>query len=210
MERPSHTLKDRWLEALLPIADERGWSEANAKSAASQAGLSEGECALAAPGGVNDLIDHMFQRAADKMLEEMAARDLSELRTHERVAEGLKLWLAQLDPYRQAVKKAAVCGVFPTRAGAASRTVWAIADAVWEAAGDTATDYNRQTKRGLLSAVIPSVVMFWVDRPNEADLDAHIEKRLGQAMRLGQAGSKVVKPVLDLFAQVRDRTVQGS
>ena len=68
-------------------------------------------------------------------------------------------------------------------------------------AGDTATDYNRQTKRGLLSAVIPSVLMFWADRPDDADLDAHIEKRLGQAMRLGQAGSKVVKPVLDLFAR---------
>ncbi|MEM0900926.1 MAG: COQ9 family protein, partial [Pseudomonadota bacterium] len=80
-----------------------------------------------------------------------------------------------------------------------------IADAVWEAAGDTATDYNRQTKRALLSAVIPSVVMFWAEHPHEAELDAHIKKRLGQAMRLGQAGSRVVKPALDIFARVRAR-----
>ncbi|MEO1642679.1 MAG: COQ9 family protein, partial [Pseudomonadota bacterium] len=109
--------------------------------------------------------------------------------------------LSGLEPWRGAVKCAAVRGAFPTSAGAASRTVWTVADAVWEAAGDTATDYNRQTKRGLLSAVVPSVVMFWAEGPDEAELDAHIAKRLGQAMRLGQAGSKVVKPVLEMFSR---------
>jgi len=201
MERPSHTLKNRWLEALLPLAETRGWGGDVARQAAIEAGLSEGERALAAPGGVNDLIDHMFQRAADAMLEGMAARDLEGLRVHEKVAEGLKVWLSGLEPYRGAVKRAAVRGVFPTSAGAAGQTVWTVADAVWEAAGDTASDYNRQTKRGLLSAVIPSVVMFWAEGPDEAELDAHIAKRLGQAMRLGQAGSKVVKPVLELFSR---------
>ena len=205
VERPTNTLKDRWLEALLPLAEERGWNASELHEAAKVAELSEGEQSLAAPGGVNDLIDHMFQRAADKMLVEMARRDLSALRTHERVADGLKVWLSFLDPYRAAVKRAAVRGIRPTSAGAASQTVWTISDAVWEAAGDTATDYNRQTKRGLLSALIPSIVLFWAERPDDVELEAHIEKRLGQAMRLGQAGSKVVKPVLDLLTRIRAR-----
>ncbi|MEM7493595.1 MAG: COQ9 family protein, partial [Pseudomonadota bacterium] len=68
MERPTITLKDRWLEALLPLAEERGWGASELREAARKAELSEGEQSLAAPGGVNDLIDHMFQRAADRML----------------------------------------------------------------------------------------------------------------------------------------------
>jgi len=202
MEHPSQTLRNRWLETLLPLAETRGWGSDTVSEAAKLAELNEGEQALAAPGGVNDLIDHMFNRAADAMLAELATQDLSDLRVHERVAVGLKTWLGQLDPYRSAVRKASLRGVLPNSVTAAGGTVWAIADAVWEAAGDTATDYNRQTKRGLVSAVIPSVVLYWADHPSEEALDAHIEKRLGQAMRVGKAGSKVVKPVLDLFEKV--------
>lgn len=203
MRIPSESLRDRWLEAALPLVDEGGWTEAVLRRAAEDAGLSEGEQALAAPNDVNDLIDHLFELAADEMLAQLAARDMDSLRVHERVAAGVRTWLDALEPNKVAVRKAAGRGMLPWGAGAAGRRVWRVADAIWEAAGDTATDYNRQTKRGLLSAVIPGIVLRWLAGLDGDALDALIMKRLKQAMKLGQTGAKVFKPLFDGLAGLR-------
>lgn len=202
MRAPSETLRDTWLESLLPLVSESGWTARNLSRAAENAGLSEGDQALAAPNGLNDLIDHFFEKAADDMLIALATQDLDALRVHERVAAGLKAWLGALEPNKSAVRKAAGRGLLPWGAGAATRRVWAVADAIWEAAGDTATDYNRQTKRALLSAVIPSVILRWLTTDDEAAIDRFIARRLKQAMQLGRAGGKVLGPVLDALSRV--------
>ncbi len=193
---PSETLKDTWLEAVLSLVPDHGWTRDTLNRAAEAAELDEGEQALAAPDGVNDLIDHFFNRAGDQMLEELATQDLEKLRVHERVAVGLRTYLDQLEPHREAVRRAATRGIMPWGAKAAASRVWSIADAVWEAAGDTATDYNRQTKRALLSAVIPSVVTFWLANEDRKAVDAHIRKRLQMAMFIGKNGGKLAGPML--------------
>ena len=60
---PSRKLRRRWLDALLPEVAFDGWTEAAAERAANEAGLDEGERALAAPRGVIDLIDGFFEEA---------------------------------------------------------------------------------------------------------------------------------------------------
>ena len=107
MTTPSTKLRERWLEALLPIVAQSGWTMVNAKQAARDADLTPGEQALAAPNGVTDLIDHFFDRAIDQMLEALATRDLTALRTHERVAAGVRAWLDALAGDKPAVRKAA-------------------------------------------------------------------------------------------------------
>ncbi|MEO0448845.1 MAG: COQ9 family protein [Pseudomonadota bacterium] len=203
MSTPSQTLRDRWLEALLPRVPQTGWTLASAKRVARQIELTDGEQALAAPNGITDLIDHFFEQATDQMLETLSTEDLDRLRTHERVAAGLRAWLDALAPNKAAVRKAAGHGLLPWGAGAAVKRVWKIADAIWDAAGDTATDYNRQTKRALLSAVIPRIVIYWLDHDDPDKLDAFIAKRLQRAMKVGQAGGKIVGPALDFMERVR-------
>ena len=205
MRTPSTKLRDRWLTALLPEAATSGWTAAAMRRSAEQAELTEGEQALAAPNGVTDLIDHYFDQSADQMLDSIASETLSTLRMHERVAACLMAWLEVMSPHKQAVGKAAGRGLAPWGAGAAVKRVWSIADTIWEAAGDTATDYNRQTKRALLSAVIPSIVLHWLDHEDPVALETFIQRRLQQAMKVGRAGSKIVGPVLDLVEQVRAR-----
>ena len=203
MSTPSQTLRDRWLEALLPRVPKTGWTLVSAKQAAREIKLTDGEQALAAPNGITDLIDHFFERATDKMLETLSTQDLDRLRTHERVAAGLRAWLDALETNKAAVRKAAGHGLLPWGAGAAVKRVWRIADAIWEAAGDTATDYNRQTKRALLSAVIPRIVLYWLDHDDPDKLDAFIAKRLQLAMKVGQTGGKIVGPALDFVERLR-------
>ena len=208
MPTPSEKLRDKWLAALLPRVEESGWTSSAARLAAIEAKLDFGERALAAPNGVTDLIDHFFEGSLDQMLVALAKEDLRRLRTHERVAAGLLAWLSGLEPHKTVVRKAAGRGLAPWGAGAAAKRVWSIADTIWEAAGDTATDYNRQTKRALLSAVIPSIVLYWLDHDDPDGLDQFIERRLRQAMQVGQAGSKIVGPAFDFLERVKTSRAQ--
>lgn len=205
MSTPSDKLRDRWLDTLLPEVARTGWTLGAMRRSAESAELSEGERALAAPNGLSDLIDHFFERASDQMLVALAQLDLDALRTHERVAAGLRAWLSALEPNKLAVRKAAGRGLTPWGTGGAVKRLWRISDAIWEAAGDAATDYNRHTKRALLSAVIPSIVLRWLDSDDPDEIEVLIERRLQQAMTVGKTGGKFAAPFLDFAEKVSAR-----
>ena len=194
---PTDVLRSRWLDALLPHIAFDGWTDATAALAAREAGLSAGEQALAAPHGVIDLIEAFFAAVEAEAAAALAAQDLSPLRVPDKVKRGVLAWLAALEPHREAVRRAAARGFLPWSAGPAVQRTWSVADMVWTAAGDTATDYNRYSKRGLLAATIPGIVMYWLDGPAPDDLDAYISRRLQQASGLGRSAGKFVGPVLD-------------
>jgi len=199
MTPPSQTIRTVWLEALLPRVPDFGWSEAAARAAAREAGISEEDQALAAPGGVADLREAFFDSAEQAMMADMAAREVSPLKMHERVALGVRIWLDKLAPHREAVARATSHAFLPWQTGDAAQRAWSVADAVWQAAGDTAEDYNRYTKRGLLASVIPSIVFYWQGEPDSDALDDFIMRRLKNAMTLGKTGGQVLGPVLRLF-----------
>lgn len=200
---PSAEIRSRWLDALLPLVPEDGWTETAAQRAARMAGIDAGECALAAPGGVSDLIEAFFDGVESAARGRIEAAPLDDMRIHERVAFGLRAWLDELAPHRAAVERASARGFWPTHAGDAVQRCWSVADMVWDATGDTSEDYNRYTKRGLLASTIPPVVLYWQREPASEDLDGFIQRRLKMAMRLGQTGGRVVKPFLDLFTGAR-------
>ncbi|MAN47512.1 MAG: COQ9 family protein [Alphaproteobacteria bacterium] len=194
---PSQTLRFRWLDSLLPEVPFDGWTEAAATKAADSAGLSPGEQALAAPNGVTDLIDAFFDQAADTARDTLAAQDMSQLKVPGKVRAGILAWLEALEPHREAVRRAAIKGMLPWSAAPALQRTWKVADMVWDAAGDTATDYNRYSKRGLLAAALPSIVMKWLDHPSDEELGIFIDRRLAQASGIGRNLGRVAKPLLD-------------
>lgn len=197
MKPPSVQLRQKWLVAALPQVCETGWTAYTLRKSAEAAGLSAGEQALAAPHGVEDLMNQFFEDAQLEAREILETKDLSALRTHEKVADGLKVWLSVLEPHREAVRRAVGRGLAPWNAGSALKRLWSVADMVWTLAGDTAIDYNRYSKRTLLSGVIMPVLMGWIDGIEGEALDALIERHLQRAMKLGQAGGKVLGPVLN-------------
>ena len=197
---PSQALRDRWLQALLPNVPFDGWTSVAAKAAAREAGLSEAEQALAAPRGIEDLVDAFFDAAEAGMKAELEKTDMAAMGVRARVRFALKAWLHLLAPNREAVRRAAARGFLPWHAGAATFRTWSVADAVWTGIGDTSEDYNRYTKRGILAAIIPAVILYWLDEEDETRLDTYLEKRLTRAMKIGQAGGKVFGPVLSLFS----------
>ena len=121
---PSGTLRRRWLDALLPEVAFDGWTEAAASRAASVAGLSEGEQALAAPRGVDDLIDAFFDEAEVSAKAALAVQDLAAMGTTARVKAGVLAWLAALQPDREAVRRATSRGMVPWKSGPALQRAW--------------------------------------------------------------------------------------
>lgn len=196
---PSGDLRRRWLDALLPLVPDQGWTELAARRAAELAGLSAGEQALAAPGGVQDLMEAFFDQAETTARACIAEAPLAEMRVHERVAFGVRAWLDALAPNRGAVERASGRAFWPTQAGDAAQRCWSVADMVWDAIGDTSEDYNYYSKRALLAAVIPAIVLYWQGEPESAALDGFIARRLKSAMMLGQTGGRFMKPFLDAF-----------
>lgn len=198
---PSVLLRRRWLAELLPEVAFEGWSEEAARLAAGRAGLTEGEQALAAPQGVVDLIDAFFDEAEAAARTALAGEDLTGLRVPDKVKRGVLAWLAALEANREAVRRAASRGFLPWSAGPALQRTWKVADMVWTAAGDASEDYNRYSKRGLLAAVLPAIVLYWADHPAPEDLDGFITRRLANVSGIGQRAGRIVKPVLERFGK---------
>ncbi|MBA4339991.1 MAG: COQ9 family protein [Hyphomonas sp.] len=198
---PSEILRRRWLAELLPEVAFEGWSDEAARAAAGRAGLTEGEQALAAPQGVVNLIDALFDAAEAEARAALAAIDMTAMRVPDKVKRGVLAWLAALEPNREAVRRAASRGFLPWSAGPALQRTWKVADMIWTAAGDASEDYNRYSKRGLLAAVLPAIVLYWADHPAPEDLDGFISRRLANASGLGQRAGRIVKPVLERFGR---------
>lgn len=198
---PSEILRRRWLAELLPEVAFEGWSEEAASAAAGRAGLTEGERALAAPQGVVNLIDSFFDAAEADARAALAAIDMTAMRVPDKVKQGVLAWLAALEPNREAVRRAASRGFLPWSAGPALQRTWKVADMIWTSAGDASEDYNRYSKRGLLAAVLPAIVLYWTDHPAPEDLDGFISRRLANASGLGQRAGRIAKPLLDRFSR---------
>ena len=65
-------------------------------------------------------------------------------------------------------------------------------DLMWRAAGDTATDFNFYTKRGLLAGVYGSTILFWLDDGSEgyAESWAFLDRRIADVMNIQRARAR--------------------
>ena len=202
---PSSALRARWLGALLPHVPFDGWTQMAADRAAEEAGLDAGEQALAAPNGLADLVDAFFEAAEAAAAEELTGAALEGLGVREKVAFGVKAWLAALAPHREAARKASVRGFLPWAAGDAVQRTWSVADMIWTGIGDASEDYNKYSKRGLLAAVLPLIFLRWLDETDEAALDDYIGVRLTGAMKFGQAAARIAGPALEALGRAKER-----
>lgn len=201
MTSPSALLRARWLAAFLPNVPFDGWTQAGVRKAAIEAGLTDGEQALAAPRGLPDLVDAFFDMAEADAAQALFGEDLADMGVREKVAYGVKLWLDALVPHKEAARKAAARGFLPWVAGDALQRTYSVADMIWTGIGDTSEDYNKYSKRGLLAATLPLIFMRWLDEDDDAALNDYISSRLTGAMKLGQAGGKIAAPFLNAFSK---------
>ena len=174
------------LGALLDHVPFDGWTGRAMATAAEQAGLDAGFPYRAFPRGAVDAIEY-FNRVADEaMAAALAEEDLAALRVRDRVARGIELRLEQNAGHRDAIRRALTVLSFPPNGPAGLRCLYRTVDTIWRAAGDTATDFNFYTKRGLLAGVYGATVVFWLNDHSEdgARTRDFLDRRLDEAMRL--------------------------
>ena len=201
---PSDLFLERLLDAMLDIVPDMGWTRAALDTAAEKAGLSVGQALLSAPNGVPDVLEALGKRAARAAGRAVLAADNQKVR--QKVRAGVKGWLAALEAHKPAVKRAAAT---PANLLTGPKGLWAAADAIWAALGDTSTDYNWYTKRMTLTAVLGSTLTAWLGTDDEAEVDAFLDRRIENVMQFEKlktqakdAFAKFPDP-LDLFGQRR-------
>ena len=77
----------------------------------------------------------------------------------------------------------------PPHAALGLRLVYETVDAIWYAAGDTATDFSFYTKRATLAGIYAATLLYWLEdrSPGFADTRAFLDRRLAEVARIGQA-----------------------
>jgi len=169
-----------------------GWTEKLLRNASVSAGLDQNYWKIIFPGGVMDAVDAYVEQANENMA---AGLDLSKLRTTEKVAALIKNRLTQYKNDKPAILASlAAYTLHPLRGIQASyRTV----DAIWRLAGDTATDWNFYTKRGLLAGVYASTLNFWLNDSSKDHEDTwkFLDARLAEVGNVGKFISKIKKAI---------------
>ena len=185
--------KDAVLAALLPDVPFDGWTQAALSAAGARAGLGGAELGRLFPAGPRDAVA-WFSHWADRLtLETVASRPLDGLGMSERIALAVRTRLALLAPHREAVRSGLALLALPSNAALGLRLLYDTVDAVWYAAGDTATDFSFYTKRGVLAGIYAATTLYWLDdRSGDGSAtEAFLERRLAEAMVLPRLRARV-------------------
>jgi ubiquinone biosynthesis protein COQ9 len=185
--------RDALLMALLRDVPFDGWSGGVIAAAGGRVGIDAGEAATLFPGGARNPVA-AFSRWADRaMLAALADQDLAAMKVRERIAAAVRARLAALEPHREAVRRALTVLALPHNAPLSLRLLYETVDRMWYAAGDTATDFNFYTKRGLLAGVYAATTLYWLDdrSPDAADTHAFLDRRLADVMAIPRYGARL-------------------
>lgn len=181
------------LEAALSHAPFDGWTDAVLDKAIDEAGGGARAARRLFPRGVRDLVDFFAREADRRMSEALARRGVAALKIRERIALAVRARLEQAGRDREAVRRAVIFQASPRAGLDGARSLWRTADAMWRAAGDTATDYNWYTKRALLSSVYGSTLLYWLgdDSEGREATWAFLDRRIGDVMRIEKAKGRI-------------------
>ena len=188
-------LRDEIVEAALPHIPFEGWNWKSIETAARDAGHTEAVVKAVFPGRMNDVLDAFADWADRRMLAELATIHAEDLRIRDRIRTALLARYRLLNEHKEAVRESVQYFLRPSRKPVGAKLVWRTADVIWDWAGDTATDYNRYTKRGLLSGIIVSTTLVWLNDDSEAmdNTKAFLDRRIENVMQFGKIINKLKK-----------------
>ena len=182
-------LRPLLIEAMLPHVPFDGWTAKAAEAAGNDLGLPAGRAGIVFPGGAAEMVAAYIDFADARMRRALEARGVNNLKIRDRITVAVRTRLEQAATEREAVRRALNILGQPQNLPLGARTLWGTADAMWRAAGDTATDYNHYTKRLTLGGVYASTLLVWLDDESEdfADSWAFLDRRIGDVMRFEKA-----------------------
>jgi len=178
-------LKEKVLEAALPDAAFDGFTDKVLAKAGKAAGLDQNALARLFPQGPVSLIEFYSHAADTEMEARLAAMELPKMKIRERIAAAVLARLSVLKPHKEAARRAAAALSLPMHAATAARLLYRSVDAMWRAAGDTSTDFNFYTKRGILAGVYGATLLRWFNdtSPDESATSDFLAARIENVMQ---------------------------
>lgn len=188
-DTPLADLAPQLIAAMLPHVAFDGWSDTALAAAARDIGVDADLAALALPDAAAMLTAWGILANA-RMAEAMAG--CHNMKIRDRIRMALVTRLEQGD--REVTRRALALLAQPQHAALSARLLWQAADAMWRAAGDTATDYNHYTKRTILAAIYSATLLHWTQDDSEdfTDTRAFIERRIDGVMRFEKTKAKLI------------------
>ena len=205
------------LEATLARVPFAGWTWPTVVAGAHDAGFDTAMARRCFPRGLGEVLALFVAEADRRMVEELARRDLAAMRVRERITFAVRTRLEQNAPYREAIRRALAVQAMPQYAPEGIAGLARTVDAMWRAAGDTATDFNYYTKRALLAAVYAATLLTWLDdrSPGRAASWAFLDRRIEGVVRferlpgrLARAGAALDAPLKRLLASLGPRAAR--
>jgi ubiquinone biosynthesis protein COQ9 len=185
---PLAELAPRLARAMLPHVPFDGWSPAALAAAARDTGIDPAIATMALPD-TEAMLTAWTHDVNARMAEVMAGAH--NLKVRDRIRMALVTRLEQGD--REVTRRALNLLAQPQHAALSARLLWQAADAMWRAAGDSATDYNHYTKRLILSGIYSATLLHWTqdDSDDFAATRAFIDRRIDGVMRFEKAKAKL-------------------
>ena len=185
-------LKDAVLKAAMKNAAFDGFTPGLLAKAGKDAGVERAELNRLFPEGALSLIAYFSETADAAMEKKLAAMDLAAMKIRVRIKTAVKTRLSLLAPNKEAARRASAFLALPMHAGLAAKLIYRTVDAMWRAVGDTSTDFNFYTKRGILAGVYGSVLVRWFNDTGEEEnaTDAFLDARIENVMQFEKFKAK--------------------
>lgn len=191
-KRDDLAMREAVLAAALPHAAFDGFTDSVLQKAGAEAGVEAVTLSRLFEGGPISLIEFYSAWADGEMEARLAATDLKAMKIRERIAAAVKARLAVLAPNKEAARRAAALLSLPMHAALGAKLVYRTVDAMWRSAGDTSTDFNFYTKRGILAGVYGSTAMRWFNDAGEDEkaTDEFLAARIENVMQFEKFKAK--------------------
>ena len=190
--------RDEILLAVLDNVAFDGWTEKAFEQASRMLEIDQAAIDAAFPDGMTQVLDHLADWADRQALEAMDAADLDDMKVRDRITLAVRARLEALTMHKDAVRRSFALVPRPSYGGQIPSSIWRSADRFWIKAGDTSTDYNHYTKRLLLSGVIISTTLFWLNDSSEdqAATWTFLNRRIDNVLTVGKQFGRF-KPVFE-------------
>ena len=189
--------KTQILLAALPHVPFDGWTQVVIDAGVIDTGLDPDLAWRAFPGGPADLVKFFSDYTDRKMAVVLENTPLEDMRVRERIAEAVRVRLNLLASHREPVRQVLAFLALPAHTALGLSCLARTVDEMWRAAGDTSTDFNFYTKRGLLAGVYGVTLLAWLDDETEdfSATWAFLDRRIGDVMEIQKVRGRLGKLV---------------
>ena len=179
-------LRKAVLAAALPHVVFEGFTDKLLGAAAKEAGVDKAAMVRLFPDGPISLVEAFSQSADADMERAVAALDLKTMKIRARIAAAARR------AFTAAARRAAAFLSLPPNAAIGAKLVYRTVDAMWRAIGDTSTDFNFYTKRGILAAVYSATLLRWFSdtSADESATEQFLADRIENVMQFEKIKAK--------------------